>query len=232
LGRACVFVGDRDDARRYFKQAKEGYEEQLGLDIEKALEATLGLIMSTDMVMEKLRDLLKRCEKALGEENDVTLETLNELGGGLKDNGEYEEARKVLERCLAGRMKVLGKDHKNTFGTLNNLGNIYSRLRNYQKALEYFERALEGKEKLLGKSHPDTLSTVLNIAIIYLTTKDFGKAEELYERALEGFEAHLGKDHERTIKCVKIFSYCLQHGGTFERLASLTNTYPWLNDAL
>ena len=30
LGIACSHVGDFDDARRYLKQAKEGYEEQLG----------------------------------------------------------------------------------------------------------------------------------------------------------------------------------------------------------
>ena len=47
LGRACKMVGDFDDCRRFYKRAKEGYEEQLGYDNEKALEATFGLIMCT-----------------------------------------------------------------------------------------------------------------------------------------------------------------------------------------
>ena len=171
LGRACGFVRDFDDARRYLKRAKEGYEEQLGRDSEKAPDATYGLIgstaMSMDEIIEKLRDLEKWCERALGEENVVTLETPNTFGNKLQENGEYEEAKEVHERCLAGRMKVLGEYHKDTLMTLNNLGNVYDDLKNYEKALEYYERALKGKEKTLGKHHPNTLSTVMNIAIVY-----------------------------------------------------------------
>ena len=159
LGNACNEVEDFDDARRYMKRAKEGYEEQLGHDSEKALDATQNLTMITcsseGEAIEKLRYLVKRCERALGEENVVILETLNALGGRLRENGEYEEAIKVHERCLAGRMNVLGEDHRNTLGTLNNLGNVYKNLKNYEKALEYFERALEGKEKLMGKNHSE-----------------------------------------------------------------------------
>ena len=84
MGRACGFVGDIDDARRYYERAKEGYEEQLGRDSEKALEVTHLLVLATkmseDKKVEKFRDLLKRCERALGDEDAVTLETLNGLG--------------------------------------------------------------------------------------------------------------------------------------------------------
>ncbi|GMH60914.1 hypothetical protein TL16_g03151 [Triparma laevis f. inornata] len=78
---ACNWVEDWDDSRRYFERAKEGYEEQLGPDDAKTLEATRSLIMSTayeysdEEFIEKLRYLVKRCERALGEENAVTLET-------------------------------------------------------------------------------------------------------------------------------------------------------------
>ncbi|GMH95907.1 hypothetical protein TL16_g13250 [Triparma laevis f. inornata] len=104
LGAACNNV--KDDGRRYFERAKEGYEEQLGHDNEKAFEATysliVGTVMSKDEKIEKFRDVLKRMERALGEENIVTLETLNALGAELYRNGEYEEAIKVYERCLGG----------------------------------------------------------------------------------------------------------------------------------
>ncbi|GMI08210.1 hypothetical protein TrLO_g376 [Triparma laevis f. longispina] len=96
LGHACNQVRDFDDARRYVKRAKEGYEEQLGHDNEKALEVSRSLIMVTCLSrgerLEKLRDLLKRCQRALGEENVVTLETLNTLSARLYENGEDEEA--------------------------------------------------------------------------------------------------------------------------------------------
>ncbi|GMH75567.1 hypothetical protein TL16_g06805 [Triparma laevis f. inornata] len=116
LGYACNSVGDFEDARRYSKRAKDGYEEQLGREIEKALEGTYFLILSSNMTrddyIEKLKALVKRMEKSLGEENVVTLDTLNQLGINLHKNGEVEEAKEVLERSLAGRMKVLGVDLK------------------------------------------------------------------------------------------------------------------------
>ena len=76
-------------------------------------------------------------ERALGEENVVTLKTLDKLGGRLIDNKEYEAAIKVQERCLAGRMKVLGENNMETLATLNNLEIIYKELGNNEKALEY-----------------------------------------------------------------------------------------------
>ncbi|GMH72204.1 hypothetical protein TL16_g05857 [Triparma laevis f. inornata] len=228
LGKACNNVADFDDAIRYYKRAKEGYEEQLRRDSEKALEVTQGIIMITcsslEEVFEKLRDLVKRIERALGEEHVVILDALNSLGVRLVDNGQIEEAITVYERSLAGQMKVLGEDHKDTLGTLNNLGIVYDDLNNYEKALEYHERALEGKEKTLRKNHPDTFSTLMNIAIAYNEgLKYYGKAEELYQRALKGYEAQFGKDHPETKKCANNFSIYLKEKGN--RLAALTNVY-------
>ncbi|GMI04963.1 hypothetical protein TrLO_g2846 [Triparma laevis f. longispina] len=151
LGRACTFVGDVDDARRYLKRTKEGFEEQLGRDSEKALGATYDLTMTScennGEVIDKTRDLLKRMERALGEENVVTLDTLNQLGIELKDIEDYQEAKELWERCLTGRTKMLGNDHTNTLMALNNLNNlgcVYDFLKNTEKALEYYERVLKG----------------------------------------------------------------------------------------
>ncbi|GMH52638.1 hypothetical protein TL16_g01274 [Triparma laevis f. inornata] len=78
LGRACAFVGDYDNCERYYKRAKEGYEEQLGRNSAKALDSLIAATtLSLDEKIEKLRDLVKRMERALGEENVVTLDTLN-----------------------------------------------------------------------------------------------------------------------------------------------------------
>ncbi|GMH72866.1 hypothetical protein TrLO_g7028 [Triparma laevis f. longispina] len=41
LGVECGWVGGSDDCRRYYQRAKEGYEEQLGRDSEKALDTTV-----------------------------------------------------------------------------------------------------------------------------------------------------------------------------------------------
>ncbi|GMH76237.1 hypothetical protein TrLO_g4040 [Triparma laevis f. longispina] len=172
LGRACNKVGDFDDAKRYFKRTKEGYEEQLGRNSEKALDANYWMVTCTAMSeadrIEKTRDLVKRMERALGEENVVTLETRNSLGNALSRNEQYEEAKEVHEKCLAGRMKALGEEHRDSLDTLTNLGGVYNDgFGNFEKAAEYFERAYKGSERLLGTNHPTTLSVVECISNCY-----------------------------------------------------------------
>ncbi|GMH50091.1 hypothetical protein TL16_g00691 [Triparma laevis f. inornata] len=199
LGGEEIIVPDFDDAMGYVKRAKEGFEEQLGRDSEKALEATLGLIAmmgssqaelirSQVELIGKLGDLVKMSVRALGEENFVTLDTLDVLGNALQRNEQFEEAKEVWEiNFLAVRTKALGEAHKDTCQTLNNLGVVFKKLKNYEKALEYYERALKGSETVAGKTHPETLDIVTNIAGVYHVLKD-EKAEELYPRALEGYE--------------------------------------------
>ncbi|GMH63564.1 hypothetical protein TrLO_g16010 [Triparma laevis f. longispina] len=101
-------VGDYDDSERYYERAREGYEEQFGRDSEEALDVVFDLVIRTktmgdDERNEKLRDLLKRMERALGEEHLTTLDALWQLGAGLTLNDEYEEAKEVHERYLADR---------------------------------------------------------------------------------------------------------------------------------
>ncbi|GMH83927.1 hypothetical protein TrST_g9422 [Triparma strigata] len=208
-----------------------GYEEELGLDSEKALQLTYKLICATGMSkgekIEKLKALVERMVGALGEENVVTLDTLNTLGVMLKNNGEYEEARKVYERCVAGQEKVLGEYHKDTLATVTNLGVAYNRLKDYEKALECYERALKGSEKTLGKTHPETLVTVMNIANVYnVGSENYGKAEELYQRALEGYEAQLGNDHIETMRCAENYRECLKSSGNSAGLIELKRSHP------
>ncbi|GMH90529.1 hypothetical protein TL16_g11794 [Triparma laevis f. inornata] len=234
LGKACNWVDDMDGGKRYLKRVKEGYEEQLGRDSEKALHATYGVIMSTtigvDERLEKLKYLIKRMERALGEEHVVTLMTLNTLGSMLQRSGEFEEAIKIHESCLAGRTKVLGEDHKDTLGSLNNLGILYDEFKNYEKELEYYERALKAKERILGTTRPSTLYNVYNIASAYTNMNEYGKAEELFERALKGFESQLGKDHVDSKRCARIFMSCCANSGNGEQIVLLKQRYPGLSE--
>ncbi|GMH90887.1 hypothetical protein TrST_g5937 [Triparma strigata] len=231
LGDACSKVRDDDDMRRYFKRAKKGYEEQLGPDSEKALEVTYRLIMvncrTQDEKCEKLTALMGRMGRALGDEHVLTLDTLEQLGSELRQNGELEPARKVWWKCWNERERVLGKYDEKTLRTVNNLGIVYYELERYEVALECYNLALDGFEKTLGMTHPTTLETVMNIAsVLDEGFKDYGKAEELFQRALEGKETQLGKDHEGTMRCAENYRNCLQRSGNSAGLIELKKSHP------
>ncbi|GMH48555.1 hypothetical protein TL16_g00317 [Triparma laevis f. inornata] len=114
LGRACNQARNHEEAAKYLKKARNGYEEELGRDSEKTLEVTLGYILCTtwnidkDRV-EKLTDLVKRAETSLGPEKVVTLGSLSQLGTCLHGNGNFKEAGKVWERCVKGGVKGRAK---------------------------------------------------------------------------------------------------------------------------
>ena len=81
--------------------------------------------MSEETRVEEFRDLVKRANESLGEDNPVTLDALNDLGEALNDTGQFEEAKKILEESLAATERVLGPDHWKTLDSMNNLGNVF-----------------------------------------------------------------------------------------------------------
>ncbi|GMH91056.1 hypothetical protein TL16_g11946 [Triparma laevis f. inornata] len=150
LGLVCNNVRDYDEAVIYLKRAKEGYEEQLRRDSEKVLGTSGSSIMSTavfytdEEFIEEIRDVVKRCERALGEENIIALRTLDDLGAELYQNEEYKEARELYEMCLARRMKVLGEEHKDTLMAVMNIAIVYKNgLKDYGRAGEMYQNALD-----------------------------------------------------------------------------------------
>mmetsp|Transcript_12506 Transcript_12506/g.22801 ORF Transcript_12506/g.22801 Transcript_12506/m.22801 type:complete len:605 (-) Transcript_12506:35-1849(-) len=236
LGAAYISVSDFDNAKIYFRQAKEGYEEQLGSDSEKALEVTYELILMTasidDENIEKIRDLLKRMEGVLGKENALTLKGLKQLGDVLMENGVTKEAKEVYKTWLMGQEKIMQRlpsseeDQRGMLVTLMNVGAVNYTLQNYEKALEFYQRALKGEERTLGKAHPNTLKAVMNIAIVCEGLKDYGKAEEYHKRALGSFEEHLGNQHQHTKNAAKALSQCYEKSGNTKGLKELRHSHP------
>ena len=101
----------------------------------------------------------------------VTYQVVKQLGGDLKEKGEYEEAKVFYLAALEGRRRVLGEEHKDTLATLNSMRVVLQIVKDYEGALDYFQQALRGEEKVLGKTHPSTLMTIMNTAIVHKKTE-------------------------------------------------------------
>ncbi|GMH69221.1 hypothetical protein TrST_g1100 [Triparma strigata] len=157
LAYASSGIDNWAESERFYTQAKEGYDEELGPDSERAIEASCSLIVASEISDEEmigqLWDLVERAEEALGMESSVTLDTLNSLGVKLDDNGETEAARGIFERCWEGQESALGEYHEDTLATAENLSIVYKKLGDEEKAAEFLERSLqtmsrEEREKL------------------------------------------------------------------------------------
>ena len=110
---------------------------------------------------------LALCEKILGLDHTLTLDTANTLGNLYRNQDRLEEAEAMYQRALAGKEKALGSDHKSTLDTVNNLGILYQGQGRLEEAEAMYQRALGRKEKALGSDHSSTLDTVYNLGVLY-----------------------------------------------------------------
>ena len=138
LGKSYNNSSDFRNARVCFKRAKDGYEDTLGPESEKALEASYRLLVSTSLKIDekicRYSNIVVRMESSLGEDNVVLLETLDSLGSSYFQNGDLESARKTYERCLEKQERSLNENHPHVLRTVDCLNVIYSKL-------EYIERS-------------------------------------------------------------------------------------------
>ncbi|GMI16482.1 hypothetical protein TrLO_g12848 [Triparma laevis f. longispina] len=164
-GKACNNVRDHGWAMRYFKKAKDGCEEQLGRDSEKALYVTYYLFCSSS-----------------GSDTDhrQTLDTVMNLGLVYKSLGNYQKAFEYHERDLKASEKMQGVSHPQTLITVMNMSTVYYETEDFGKAEEYYERALEGFEAQLGKYNKITKSCVRGIQFCSFKSRNSERLAKLW----------------------------------------------------
>jgi len=109
----------------------------------------------------------------------------------LKDEGQFEKAKNVLDAALKICDDLLSeKNH-----LLNYLALIYQSLGDLNKAKELLELALASDIKNFGKDHPVVAIRQSSLAMVYKDLGEFNKAKEQLEIALFNDIKNFGKDH-------------------------------------
>ena len=99
-------------------------------------------------------EALEIVRTTLGERDERTLTTLNDLALLYQGQGRYGEAEPLLVQVLERRREVLGADHLHTLTGLNNLAALYRVQGRYGEAEPLFEQVLEeSRENLLLLCH-------------------------------------------------------------------------------
>jgi serine/threonine-protein kinase len=111
------------------------------------------------------------------------------------DLGNFETARKLLERALEIGVRAEGKVGVQVDVTMLNLASVLSAQEEYARALPLFEQALAMDEKAYGKVNGANCYNLGEMGILYLGMKDYGRAREYLDRSLEVCRAALGPEH-------------------------------------
>lgn len=160
---------------------------------------------------------LKANEAISGEENEVTLNILDDLFYACKENNQIYKAEEYLLKRIEIGEKILGRDHAEQMVCLNNLASFYFDIGNYQKALEITFDVLELKKKILGEKHPDYLNELNNLTVIYSSIGDYLKAIEINEWLTEQQKTILGENHPNYINSLNNLAQLYSNLGDFSK---------------
>ena len=199
---------------RYF-QARETYQQILaigsnalnGTDIETTqwqlglaeVNWHLGKLSESILLYAGVRQIR---ELQLGTNHPDTLHIVERMALVYRSQGQYAEARSMLEHVLQNRKTSLGPDHLDTIRTIDNLAMVVISLGEHPEAESLYKQALAGRDAQLGADHLDSLWTADNLATSYQEQGRHLEALELYERVLEGRKLQLGEDHPQTLYTV------------------------------
>ena len=87
--------------------------------------------------------------RVLGEEDNRTLWTMNNLAVTYSRQGRYDEAEPLSLEVVETRRRVLGEEHRDTLAARNNLGGLYTIQGKYEQAAALLE-AVEANARERG----------------------------------------------------------------------------------
>ena len=120
---------------------------------------------------------------------------LSNLAAIEMDLGDFDAARRLLERALDIGVRAEGKVGIQVDVTMLNLAGVLRAQEDFARALPLFEQALAIDEKAYGKGSGAIGYNLSEMGDLFFAMGDFGRAREYLDRSLEVTEQAFGSDH-------------------------------------
>ncbi|KAI2618057.1 hypothetical protein GGS26DRAFT_602909 [Hypomontagnella submonticulosa] len=131
----------------------------------------------------------------------------------LEENGCYEKARDLYDKCSTCLEEALGKEHARTLNSLSYLGTVLEKLGHYDESESIHSRVLAARKKYLGLDHALTLQSIHNKTTALRGKGDIRGAMRLNEDLLRRQRLIMGNDDIATIEAMSMrASLCLRDG--------------------
>ncbi|KAK4164715.1 phosphorylase superfamily [Cladorrhinum sp. PSN259] len=162
------------------------------------------------------RQALELKEKVLGREHRSTLDSMNNLGLVLQNQGKYEEGEQIHRQALKLKEEVLGREHPSTLDSIDNLGIMLRRQGKYKEAEQMHRQALSLYEKVVGREHLSTLKSMNNLGLVLESQGKYKEAEQIHRQELSLCEKVLGREHPSTLDSMNNLGLVLMSQGKYE----------------
>jgi serine/threonine protein kinase len=222
------------------QQRDEAVRQQQRADEEAAIAKAVNEFLQTDLLAQAdpykqaepgqgltLRTALDRAAERVGgrfEKQPLVEAALRQtIGGAYHSLGEYEKARRHLERALEIRRRELGPSDLDTLTSTYTLARVLWRQGSrgspgkYAQAESLFLQALEGRRKALGGEHPDALTAVHGLAALYRAMGKYTLAEPLFLQNLTTQRKLLGDEHFDTLETLNSLGVLYTQQGKLEQ---------------
>ena len=151
---------------------------------------------------EKAQSLLREAVRlrtlALGEDDEVTLSSVFDLGRSLQALGQLQEAEECLSRVYQSHRTNLGPDAMKTLVVRGDLGGVLAQSGRREAAKAHLEAVAMGKEKIAPNAST-TLRSWNNLASFLQDEGDLKRAESIYLRCLAASIGELGEEQWESI---------------------------------
>ena len=153
--------------------------------------------------------------KCYGAENQITLNTKNNVAICLCDMGKYNEALEIYYQVDKIKTDILGIIHPSTLETKNNIAVCLNEMGKYNEALEIYYQVDKIQTDILGINHPFTLETKNNMANCLNDMGKYNEALEIHFQVDKKRTDVLGISHPSSLDTKNNIAICLKNMGKY-----------------
>ena len=122
------------------------------------------------------------------------------LGSIKDDQGDYVQARSLIEKALEIYQRTLRSTHPDFITAFNNISAVYEKMGDHSKAFSYNEK-LVGIREVLSPNHTSLAVSHNNFGFLCFQKKDYLTALSYYEKALTIYQEILPANHSSLSIC-------------------------------
>jgi tetratricopeptide (TPR) repeat protein len=114
---------------------------------------------------------------------------------------QHEDAIKIYDQVIKGRLPLQGNRHRDIGVAWNNLGVAYYSQGENERAYEAYQKAIKILLPAVGAEHPDILIVKTNIAFVEESKNNFETAEKSFRELLQRKLPIVGAEHPELADC-------------------------------
>ena len=167
--------------------------------LQESLATTYGSLGLQERALDLQSSALETRRETLGNDDPLTLESIQNLGALLWPTGRLDEAIGFLQEAVEGRQRVLGRGHRETLKSLNSLAVALSTNGQLEESLRIRQESLEIARRTLGDEDPYTLDFLTGTSHVLGSLGRHEEAYEVLEIAVNGKRRLHGDDDPSTL---------------------------------